>query len=168
MLFAKWQQFCPSLHVLTHWGWVTHICISKLTIIGSDNGLSPGRRQAITLLNQCWNVHNWTLRNKLQWNINQNQDIFIQENMFENVVCKTLAILCWSHCVDLPANGKWPHNGNKLFFPWGNKHNQIRKHNFPGQAMALLITLIRWLIDYWLSKRNWRCLLLGSRQSYGN
>ena len=31
----------------THWGRVTHICISKLTIIGSDNGLSPGRRQAI-------------------------------------------------------------------------------------------------------------------------
>ena len=31
----------------THWGRVTHICVSKLTIIGSDNGLSPGRRQAI-------------------------------------------------------------------------------------------------------------------------
>ena len=35
------------LLALTHWGRVTHICISKLTIIGSDNGLSPGRRQAI-------------------------------------------------------------------------------------------------------------------------
>ena len=32
---------------LTHWGRATHICVSKLTIIGSDNGLSPGRRQAI-------------------------------------------------------------------------------------------------------------------------
>ena len=31
---------------LTHWGRVTHICVSKLTIIGSDNGLSPGRHQA--------------------------------------------------------------------------------------------------------------------------
>ena len=30
-----------------HWGRVTHIWVSKLTIIGSDNGLSPGRRQAI-------------------------------------------------------------------------------------------------------------------------
>ena len=28
-------------------GQVTHICVSELTIIGSDNGLSPGRRQAI-------------------------------------------------------------------------------------------------------------------------
>ena len=32
---------------LTHWGRVTHICVSNLTIIGSDNGLSPDRRQAI-------------------------------------------------------------------------------------------------------------------------
>ena len=32
---------------LTHWGRVTHICVSKLNIIASDNGLSPGRRQAI-------------------------------------------------------------------------------------------------------------------------
>ena len=30
---------------------MTHICISKLTIIGSDNGLSPGRRQAIIWTN---------------------------------------------------------------------------------------------------------------------
>ena len=36
---------------LTHWGRVTHICVSKLTIIGSDNGLSPDRRQAIIWTN---------------------------------------------------------------------------------------------------------------------
>ena len=36
---------------LTHWGRVTHICVSKLTTIGSDNGLSPDRRQAITWTN---------------------------------------------------------------------------------------------------------------------
>ena len=36
---------------LTHWGRVTHICVSKLTIIGSDNGLSPGRCQAIIWTN---------------------------------------------------------------------------------------------------------------------
>ena len=37
--------------MLTHWGRVTHICISKLTIIASDNGLSPGRHQAIIWTN---------------------------------------------------------------------------------------------------------------------
>ena len=36
---------------LTHWGWVTHICVGNLTIIGSDNGLSPGQRQAIIRTN---------------------------------------------------------------------------------------------------------------------
>ena len=44
-----WHQ--GHTQVLTHWGRVTHICVSKLTIIGSDNGLSPGRRQAIILTN---------------------------------------------------------------------------------------------------------------------
>ena len=38
-------------HIKTHWGWVTHICVGNLTIIGSDNGLSPGRRQAIVWIN---------------------------------------------------------------------------------------------------------------------
>ena len=32
---------------LTHWGWVTHICVSKLGITGSDNRLLLGQRQAI-------------------------------------------------------------------------------------------------------------------------
>ena len=35
----------------THWGRVTHICVGKLDIISSDNGLSPDRRQAIILTN---------------------------------------------------------------------------------------------------------------------
>ena len=30
---------------------MTHICVSKLTIIGSDNGLSPGQRQTIIWTN---------------------------------------------------------------------------------------------------------------------
>ena len=37
--------------VLTHWGRVTHICVGNLTLIGSDNGLSPGRRHAIIWTN---------------------------------------------------------------------------------------------------------------------
>ena len=36
---------------LMNWGRVTHICVGKLTIIGSDNGLSPGRHQAIIWTN---------------------------------------------------------------------------------------------------------------------
>ena len=36
-----------AFSVLTSWGWVTHICVGNQAIIGSDNGLSPGRCQAI-------------------------------------------------------------------------------------------------------------------------
>ena len=36
---------------LTHWGGVMHVCASKLTIIGSDNGLLPGWCQAIIWTN---------------------------------------------------------------------------------------------------------------------
>ena len=53
-LMIKWTNFSMPSHKLfcrryykfiefrlTHWGWVTHICVGKLIIIGSDNGLSP-------------------------------------------------------------------------------------------------------------------------------
>ena len=33
------------------------------------------------------------LRNKLQWNLNLNSNIFIQENAFESNVCEMTAIL---------------------------------------------------------------------------
>ena len=38
---------CWICYRLTHWGRVTHIYVRKLTIIGSDNGLSPGWRQTV-------------------------------------------------------------------------------------------------------------------------
>ena len=49
-------------------------------------------------LNQCWNIVNWTLRNKPQWNLNWNSYIFIEENVFENVIWKKAAILSQPQC----------------------------------------------------------------------
>ena len=57
-----WFILCPrnfpspimlyqTASLVSHWGRVTHICVSKLTIMASDNGLSPGRRQAIIWTN---------------------------------------------------------------------------------------------------------------------
>ena len=40
-----------GVNISTHRGRVTHICVVNLTIIGSVNGLSPGRRQAIIWIN---------------------------------------------------------------------------------------------------------------------
>ena len=48
---AEYFQWHTVLMVLTHWGRVTHICVGKLTNIGSDNGLAPSRRQAIIWTN---------------------------------------------------------------------------------------------------------------------
>ena len=89
-----------SYYRLTHWGRVTHICVSKPTIIGSDNGLSPGRSSS-HYPDQCRNIVNLTLRNKLQWNFNRYSSIFIQENPLENVVWKMAAILCRPQCVNV-------------------------------------------------------------------
>ena len=52
-VIVKWWNigFCDTELSLPHWGRVTHICVGNLSIIGSDNGLSPGRRQAITWTN---------------------------------------------------------------------------------------------------------------------
>ena len=58
----------PNIYgTLTHWGRMTHICVSKLTTIGSDNGLSPGRHQAI-----IWTNDGVLLIGPLGTNVNEN------------------------------------------------------------------------------------------------
>ena len=84
-------------HLSTHWGRVAHICVVNLTTIGSDNGLSPGRRQAI-----IWTNAGILLFGPLgskQWNLNRNWYILSQENAFEIVVCEIAAILSRPQCV---------------------------------------------------------------------
>ena len=50
---SLWFFFLEKCGVilLTHWGRVTNKCVSKLTIIGSGDGLSPDRCQAIIWTN---------------------------------------------------------------------------------------------------------------------
>ena len=102
------QQIVPIRWQLTHWGRATHICVGKLTIIGSDNGLCPGRRQAIIWIN-CLQWYLTLLKcilgNKLKWNFNRKSHIFIQENAIErHVVCEVASILFRPQCVhDLPT-----------------------------------------------------------------
>ena len=54
-------------------------------------------------LNQCWVIVNWTPRNKLQWNFNQNTKIFIHKIISEIVIWGMMVILSqawtqWSAC----------------------------------------------------------------------
>ena len=41
------DMYVCTENMLTHWGRVTQTWVCELNTIGSDNGLSPGRRQAI-------------------------------------------------------------------------------------------------------------------------
>ena len=88
---------------------MTHICVSKLTIIGSDNGLSPGRRQAI-----IWTNAEILLIGHLGKNFSgiliEIHTFSFKENAFENVVWKTAAILSRPQCVNSLAPGQLGRN----------------------------------------------------------
>ena len=95
-----------SARLSTHWSRVTHICVSKLTIIGSDNGLSPGRRSHY--LNQCCDIVKWTLRNKLLLNLSRKSYVFFQENPYENGARKMVAISLITCASAIALLSKWP------------------------------------------------------------
>ena len=74
-------------------------------------------------LSKCWYVVNWTIGNKLQWNLNRNAHIFIEENPFEMSSAKSrpfcIGLKCtismirhktwWVNIPDLPrfSLGEW-------------------------------------------------------------
>ena len=66
-------------------GWVIHIYVSKQDhhwfLQRLVTCLAPSH-----YLNQCWLISNWTYRNKLGWNLNQNAKKCKQENKWENIV----------------------------------------------------------------------------------
>ena len=84
--------------ILTHWGRVTHICVDNLTIIGSENGLSPGRRQAI-----IWTNDRILLIGPLGTNFNEIlieiHTFSLKKKAFKKFVWKMAAILSRPQCV---------------------------------------------------------------------
>ena len=71
----------------------THICVTR-----------PQWVKQIKIshyLKQYWHIIDWTLRNKIQWNLNQNTVIFFQENRSEKIVCKLATILTRPQCAEL-------------------------------------------------------------------
>ena len=92
-------QKCGSVldaqNTLTHWGRVTHICVSKLTVIASDNGLSPGRRQAI-----IWNNDGILLIWPLGTNFSEIL-IEIHSFSFRKMRLKVSSAKWWPFCLGL-------------------------------------------------------------------
>ena len=80
---------------LIHWGRVTHICISKITIIGSDNGLSPGRCQVI-----IWTSAGILLIGPLGTNFNE-ISIAVQTFSFKKMHLKMSCAKCRPFCLGL-------------------------------------------------------------------
>ena len=81
-LICRWYNylhvvaFCCSEDIMQNDQW------DLSTIVGSDNGLSPGRHQAIIWTNAM------ILLIGPFGNLNRNSNIFIDENTLENVVCQ--------------------------------------------------------------------------------
>ena len=129
--FCSWENvFCKmaailSLTVSTHWGRRTHLCVSKLTNIGSDNGLSPSRRQAI-----IWTNAGILLTGPLETNFSE---IFIKIHIisFKKMLLKVLSgewqPFCLSLivlntikplCVNIKSLVEWNRYANELLGNW--------------------------------------------------
>ena len=104
----------PTGLCLTHWGRVTYICVGNLSLIGLGNGLSLGQRQTIIWANAGIVL---IIRNKLQWNFRRNWYIFIQENVFENVVLGNGAHFVSASVVLLLMPREWNIFDNALVLP---------------------------------------------------
>ena len=85
---------------LTHWGWVMHICVSELWHRCFQVMTFIIIIHQSYYLKHCWDIVDWTLGNKLQWNFDWNSYILRQENLSENVVWKMAAILSGPQCVN--------------------------------------------------------------------
>ena len=95
---------CPFFS-LTHCGRVTHICVSKLTTIGSDNGLSPGQRQAIIGTNAGILLIG-TLGTNFEI-LSEIHTFSFKKMHLKNIVCETAAILSRPQCVKCPSRNMY-------------------------------------------------------------
>ena len=99
---AKWRPFCLVPIVLN--------ASVNYTLIGSDNCLSPVRSKPLSerIPANCCTLD--PSGNNYQLNYNQNTAIFVQENAFENIVCKIPAIfflLNVKQVLTIPRDTKW-------------------------------------------------------------
>ena len=93
--------FKINQYLLTHWGRVTHICVGKLNIIDSDNGLSPGRRKAI-----IWTNAGILLIGSLGTNVNEIL-IGIQTFSFNKMHLKMSSAKWHPFCLGLDVLTHW-------------------------------------------------------------
>ena len=101
------RWFCLGLKVLFSSNLVTPMASFQGTIFGSENrfplvphiSVSEYVQHWLRLwlvaysapshyVNQSYLIGNWTVRNKLRWNFNQNTKLFIHKNASEEIACE--------------------------------------------------------------------------------
>ena len=128
---------------------MTHICVSKLGIIGSNNGLSPGRRQAI-----IWPNVGILLIRPLGTNFNE---ILIESHIFsfKKMKCtwkcrlEMAAILSRPQCVKPMVVQFTITCMDQLGFYSPSGMTSCRKTTHSLEAASLRFTMIEWLATHW-------------------
>ena len=93
----------------TYWGRMTHICISKISIIGSDNGLSPDGLQA-TVSTNAGILLTWPLGTHFRDIV-----IGIHTLPFQKMQLKISSGEWRPFCLDLNLLKWWPDSGLVYF-----------------------------------------------------
>ena len=142
-------------HHLTHWGRVTHICVDKLTTIGSDNGLSPGRRQAI-----IWTIAGILLIRPLGTNFSEIL-IGIQTFSFKKMHLKILSVKWRRSCLGLNVlkviSKEQALSTENQYPPWNGKHYEDK--NSTGNDKENIFECLAGYEVVWYSgsRRWWGC-----------
>ena len=115
---------------------MTHLCISKLTSIASDNGLSPGRRQAV-----IWNNAGILLIRPLRTNFSEIL-IEIQTFSLKKILLKMSSAKCTPFCLGLNVlnclsypNRSWVWSPTGLQMAW---YCQTTSSNKPHSLTCVL------------------------------
>ena len=97
------QKFWLPYTGCSSWLFFTNL-VGSVVIRMAINNSSPASAYSAPshYLNRCWVIVNWTRRNKLQWNFNQNTKFFTQENASENIICNIVVILSRGRGVNYP------------------------------------------------------------------
>ena len=104
-------------------------------------------------LNQCWIIVDWTLRNKVQGNLNRNSNNFIQENAFENVVCEMASIcLGLNELMSTSSYGRYTYGlvAHKSTFFWPS----VRMKMSSGPSAIIMPNLLR-LVVFGITATTW-------------
>ena len=116
---------------INHWGRVRHICVSNLTIIASDNFLSPGWRQTIIW---CWNIVNSTLGTHFSEILSESHTFSIKK-----MHTKMSPISSRSQCVEV--GWPWLCLSNCMTWQWQNGNNIRLKRFYVHKGSTLNISM---------------------------